>query len=251
MGMKQEVLFLGTGGSMGVPMIGCECRVCFSKDERDRRCRSSILLKMGEKRFLIDPSPDIRQNALKYGIQRLDGVLITHAHEDHIGGLNDLRPYYIQNEKKPMPMIVSRNTFDLISGRFFYLMDRFKPQILEDLTGTFLLDGEEIHYFTYSQQGVPVTGFRWRDFAYITDIKEYSEDIFHLLKGVKILVLSALHTEGSAMHFSVAEAIAFSERIGPRELYLTHISHDLSHQEMNESFPISIQCAYDGLKIYV
>ncbi len=249
--MKQEILFLGTGGSMGTPMIGCECPVCLSKDERDQRFRSSILLKIGEKRLLVDPSPDIRQVALKYTIQALDGVLVTHGHEDHVGGLNDLRPYYIQGGKTPMSLIASTNTFDHISGRFSYLLDRFKPVILEDLMGTFLIDGEEIHYFTYSQQGVPVTGFRWRNFAYITDIKEYNEDIFHHLKGVKILVLSALHTEGSSMHFSVEEAIAFSERVGPEQLYLTHISHALSHKEMNENFPISIQCAYDGLKIYV
>jgi phosphoribosyl 1,2-cyclic phosphate phosphodiesterase len=249
--MKQEVVFLGTGGSMGTPVIGCECPVCISKDPRDMRYRSSILFRMGEKQFLVDPSPDIRAAALKYDIRTLDGVLVTHAHEDHVGGLNDLRPYYIQTEKTPMSLIASRNTFDILSSRFSYLMDRFVPEILEDLSGTFLLNGEEIHYFTYSQQGVPVTGFRWRDFAYLTDIKEYGEEIFQELKGVKTLVLSALHTEGSPMHFSVEEAIAFSERVGPRELYLTHISHAISHKEMNESFPISIQCAYDGLKIYV
>jgi len=247
--MKNSVLFLGTGASMGTPAIGCKCQVCSSKDKKNKRLRSSILLKMHGKNFLIDVSPDFRQTALMYQISDLDGVFLTHFHENHVGGMNDLRPLFFMHNHKPLPLILSENTLDIVQMRFSYLMNRFDLHIIKDLEGVRRFCEVEFCYFTYYQNSIPVNGFRFGDFAYITDIKDYSDEIFQKIKGVKVLVLSLLQEEGTAMHFSYDEAIDFIEKSGAIKCYLTHISHAVSHEEMNKKLPSNIELAFDGLEL--
>lgn len=234
---------------MGVPMIGCKCPVCLSPNEKNRRLRSSALLKINGLRFLIDVAPDVRQMVLKHKIDHLDGIFLTHYHEDHIGGLNDLRPYFFFQNGKPLSLILSENTLDVVGMRFSYLMNRFELDVLKELKGRGNLLGCEFNYFTYSQNAIPVNGFRFGDFAYITDIKDYSEDIFEEIKGVKVLVLSLLQERGTPMHFSFEEAMAFIEKSGVEKCYLMHISHEMEHEEMNQKLPSNVKMAYDGLEI--
>ena len=258
--MKGEFLFLGTGGSSGVPMIGCECAVCTSTLSQNNRLRSSGLIQIEGKSFLIDAGPDFRQQALKHKIHHLDAVLFTHAHSDHISGIDDLRAYYILHHKR-IPCILSQETYEEIKLRFHYLVQphvegksfpaQLDFQILKGDTGTFVHEGIEIGYFTYFQSEIKVTGFRFGNFAYVSDIKTYSEKIFDSLQGVETLVLSALRHEPSPMHFSIEEAIAFARRVGARMTYLTHLAHDLEHNETNALLPPDVRMGYDGLKIPV
>lgn len=247
--MTSTLLFLGTGGSTGTPTIGCKCDVCRSVSGKNHRFRSSALLNFRGKTFLIDVSPDIRQTSLKFGIDYLDGIFITHFHEDHVGGMNDLRPFFFLHDEKPLPIVMSQNTSDMVYARFAYLMNRFDRIILDSLKGSSSLHGVDFRYFTYSQQGVPVNGYRFGDLAYITDIKEYSKDIFEELKGVKTLVLSMLHERGTDMHFSLNEALDFIRASKVPTTYLTHISHNLDHDTINAKLPPGVQLAYDGLKL--
>lgn len=245
--MKSEFLFLGTGGSTGTPTIGCKCDVCVSANGKNRRLRSSGLLNIQGKTFLIDVSPDIRGTSLAYGIDHLDGIFITHFHEDHVGGMNDLRPFFFLCDEKPIPIFMSENTFEVVSMRFSYLMNRFDIKILDGLRGKSSLHGVDFRYFTYSQQGVPVNGYRFHDFAYITDIKEYDKEIFEELKGIQHLVVSMLHERGTEMHFSLEEALNFASQAKATHTYLTHISHHLDHDRTSAKLPKNIQLAYDGL----
>lgn len=246
-----KALFLGTGGSMGTPVIGCKCPVCLSTDPQNQRLRASILLEEEKRKFLIDVSPDIRSVCLKFDIDRLDGIFLTHYHEDHIGGLNDLRPHFFHRKKKPIPLFLSQNTYDQVLSRFSYLMDRFAPVLLKGERGDEEGDNFPFSYFTYFQEGVPVTGYRMGKFAYVTDIKEFKEEIYKELEGVETLVISALNEVGSLMHFSVEEAVRFAQKAHVHKCYLTHISHEMEHNRLREALPSWIQPAYDGLTIDV
>jgi len=247
---------LGTGASAGIPVIGCKCDVCQSADPYNKRLRPSALVKAHGKILLIDPCPDFRQQALKYSVDRLDGVLITHVHFDHTGGIDDLRAYYVLAEQ-PLPCLVPQHTFDDLLHRYYYLFQprgsnsslpaQLKFQILEGTTGVAEFLGVQIGYFSYAQGGVSVTGYRFGDFAYISDIREYPETIFDDLQGVRVLVLSALRFTPSHLHFSVDEAIDFSEKVGAEEVYLTHIAHDIDHEKGSAYLPSNVSLGYDGL----
>jgi phosphoribosyl 1,2-cyclic phosphate phosphodiesterase len=256
--MKGKLLFLGTGGSLGVPIVGCECMVCSSSSPFNKRFRPSALIEIEEKRFLIDAGPDFRSQLLKYQIKALDGVLLTHAHHDHTAGVDDLRVLYYRSQRS-LPLLLSGETAEEIKLRYSYIFqsghayDQLTPrltlQLLPDLEGEVTFEGFRVQYVTYKQGGMSVNGFRFGDFAYLSDIRDFSPTIFNQLKGVKTLVISALRHQSSRLHFSVDEAVSFADELGVKKGWITHISHELDHDETNKYLPPHIRVAYDGLQI--
>ena len=255
--MTDTCLFLGSGASMGIPMVGCGCPVCQSNNPKDKRLRCSVLLKIGGKSILIDTSPDFRQQALKFGIIKLDGVIWTHAHQDHTGGIDDLRPLFLWN-KTPLPCLLSEPTYHDLQIRFHYLFKeinnnpslrpRFDIRVVPP-NGSLDFLGIKIEFFTYLQLGMEVLGLRIGKFAYIIDIKDFESTLFDRLKGVETLVVSALRYEPSPLHLSLNEAVAFGREVGAKNIYFTHIAHEIGHTEGQKKLPEGFQLAYDGLEI--
>ncbi len=256
--MNGTFLFLGTGGSAGVPVIGCSCAVCRSTSSYNHRLRPSGLLKIDGKTLLIDVGPDFRTQALKYGIDHLDGLILTHTHYDHIAGIDDLRTFYLKTRKK-LPCLLSRMSLDDLEKRYYYLFHpigtvptlsaQLEIHLLPHAQGEGEFLGIKIGYITYKQGGCQVNGFRFGNFAYITDIREFENSIFESLVGVKTLVISALREESSPLHLSLQEAIDFVKKVGARRTWITHISHSLDHESTNRKLPKSIQLGYDGLEL--
>lgn len=254
--MKGKFLLIGTGASTGVPMIGCACSVCTSGLER---LRPSALVTVGEKHLLIDAGPDYRQQALKYGITTLDGVLLTHAHFDHVAGLDELRVYHFNGGIKRMPLLLSQETFESIKERFNYLMEeqkdgsilstRFQFHVLQKPVGSVTFESVPVEFFTFSQVGMRVLGFRFGTLAYVSDISEYDERIFESLDGVKILIIDALKEEKSRAHFSLSEAMGFAQKCGAEKVYFTHIAHEMDPRVVSQKLPSNMQPAYDGLEL--
>ena len=243
---------------MGVPVIGCTCPVCTSPSQYNKRKRPSVLCSIGEQRLLIDCGPDFREQALKFGVNHLDGVLFTHGHNDHSVGVDDLKAYCLRT-KNPMPCLLSKETEKELKQRFAYLfeerepyaglMTRFAMQRLEREQGSVVFQGVVINYFSYQQLHMRVDGFRLGDLAYVSDIREFNPSIFEELKGVRTLVLSALRFAPSRMHFNVDEAIEFAKKVGAEKTWLMHIAHELDHEKGNAYLPKDIRMAYDGLEI--
>lgn len=258
--MIQKLLFIGTGSSLGIPVIGCHCEVCLSTHKKNKRWRSSAILNWQGKKILIDASPDLRSQALHYHIEHLDGVILTHAHYDHTAGLDELRIFHFLN-KKPLPCLMSVATADNINPRFSYMFEsqfgevkgssRLEQHLLQGKFGKTHFLGIPIKFLTYTQLGMEVNGFVLGSLAYVTDIKEYDSKIIHSLKGVKTLVLSALRQTPSHMHLSIDEAVAFAQEVGAEKTWLTHIAHELEHEKTNHSLPSAVQLAYDGLEIEI
>ena len=256
--MHGQFLFIGTGGSAGVPAIGCSCEVCKSPLPENKRLRSAGLLKVGGKTLLLDVGPDFREQALKFKIDHLDGVLITHPHFDHVGGLDDLRVYYFI-QKCALPCLLSQETLDDLKLRYHYMMRPLEPgksisaqidfEVLETDFGHREFQGVPIQYMSYFQTTTKVTGFRVGNFAYVSDMREYTDELVRSLKGVKILVLSALRHVPTLMHFSLEEAIAFARRVGSETTYLTHLAHDLEYNTTNALLPPDVRLSYDGMEI--
>lgn len=242
---------------MGIPVIGCDCKVCTSSHTEDKRLRSAGLLSLYNKNILIDCGPDFRQQAIREGIHRLDGVIITHAHNDHTASIDELRVFYMRTGK-PIPCLLSEDTAEDLRIRFDYifsstaknvLVPKVELVVLPNERGEILFEGMTFKYFTYEQAKMQVNGFKIGNFAYITDIHDYPESIFDDLKGVEILVLSALRFTPSHLHLTVDEAVDFAHRAGAKQTWLTHIAHELQHEQTNAYLPPDVRMAYDGLKI--
>lgn len=256
MTFKGSGLFLGTGSSAGIPVVACRCEVCRSHNSKNKRLRPSILLQLEDKFFVIDPGPDFRQQALMYHIDHLDGAIISHIHYDHSAGLDELRSYYFVSGE-PMPCLVSKPTMDDLKVRYHYLMEppleggslsaRVEFQILQADRGKTTFQGAKVQYFTYSQADTSVNGFRFGDFAYVTDIRSYPDTLFQDLQGVHTLILSALRYTPSHLHFSVDQAIDFAHRVQAKRTFLTHIAHEIEHERCSSYLPEDIVLAYDGL----
>lgn len=254
--MKGKLLFLGTGGSVGIPVIGCSCEVCHSNDPANKRLRPSALLRIEQRQFLIDAGPDFRMQALRTGITKLDGLLLTHAHHDHTAGIDDLRPIYYRRST-PLPVLLSSATAEDIRMRYSYLFEsndknfilRLHLQLLTGQTGSTFFENLPIQYVTYMQGGMLVNGYRIGDLAYLSDICQFPPSIFEDLKGVRYLIISALRYTPSPLHFSVDEAIDFANQLKAEKVWLTHISHELEHHQANAYLPPHMHLAYDGLEI--
>lgn len=258
MKIKGRFLFLGTGGSMGIPVIGCECAICLSPSPYNQRLRPSALLKVMGKNILIDCGPDFRCQMLQHHIKHLDGLIFTHAHYDHTGGFDEIRIINARS-KKPLPCLLSKATAEDLKMRFPYIFDTTAPMItittrtdmqyLESTNGSMDFLGIPIQYMTYEQGGMLVNGFRFGNLAYISDIKHYPDTIFENLKGLETLVISCLRYEPSILHFNIDEAMAFAQKVGARQTLFTHIAHELDHELTNSKLPSNYQLAYDGLEI--
>jgi phosphoribosyl 1,2-cyclic phosphate phosphodiesterase len=254
--MRGTFLFLGTAASAGIPVIGCECGVCTSSSPYNQRLRTAGVVKVAGRTLLIDIGPDFRQQALKAKIDAPSGLLLTHTHYDHIAGIDELRIFNVR-AKKPFPCLLSRESQADLKQRYAYLFrptrdDASTPaqlalQVLDGDAGEAEFLGVKIGYMSYFQGGMKVNGFRIGDFAYVSDIREYTDSVFHALQGVRKLVLSALRLEPSRVHFSLDEAVAFARRVGAEETRLTHLSHSVEHESTNRALPPEVQLGHDGL----
>ncbi len=253
--MKSFFLFLGSGGSAGVPLLGCRCLVCLSRDRRNHRLRSSGILGINDKFFLLDPGPDYRQQALQHDIRQLDGVLITHSHYDHIAGFDDLKVYSFLH-KKPLPCLLSKYSYESLASNFPHLVqslclekDHFRFQVIENDFSEVIFESHRWQVMTYEQGEVKVTGYRIGNFAYVIDLHTFSNEIFSSLQGVDTLVVSAWRNKTSLTHLDREVVLNFISKVGAKENWLSHISHQFDHKETSKELPPGIRLAYDGLKI--
>lgn len=251
-----RITFLGTGTSQGVPVIACPCDVCHSEDKHDKRLRSSILIAYNKHTIIVDTGPDFRYQMLREEVNQLDAILMTHSHKDHVAGLDDVRAFnYLQQQS--IPIYSNKATHDALRKEFYYAFSDYKypgiPQLeLEEIYPgkSFELYGKEILPIEVLHFKMPVLGFRIDNFAYITDAKTISEESFSLLEGVEILVLNALQREPHISHLTLEEAIAVSNKINPKQTFLTHISHRFGkHDHIQSTLPKGIFVAYDGLTL--
>lgn len=256
--MKARVIVLGSGTSHGVPMIGCTCAVCRSDDPRDRRTRPSIVIDVeGGPAILVDTSTDLRHQALAHGLTRVDAILYTHSHADHIMGLDDVRRFNVM-QHGAIPAYADQRTTNDLKRAFSYVFDPPAeqgggiPQLsLTTVNGRFAVGGVDVQTVPVFHGARPILGFRLGSFAYLTDCNRIPDEAWPLLDGVDVLILDALRHRPHPTHFTVAEALQVVERVKPRQTYLTHICHDLPHAATNASLPPGVELAYDGLSLSV
>ncbi|WP_214069996.1 MBL fold metallo-hydrolase [Mucilaginibacter sp. dw_454] len=252
-----KVTFLGTGTSQGVPVIACGCEVCTSADTRDKRLRSSILIEAEDKIVVIDSGPDFRYQMLRANVQRLDAVVYTHEHKDHVAGMDDIRAFNFK-QQEPMNIYADARVQAALMREFPYVFAEFKypgiPQVNIHPIGLDPFDIGSIHFIPIEvlHYKLPVLGFRINDFTYITDAKTVSPEEKEKIKGTKILVINALQMQSHISHFTLDEAVAFAQEIGAETTYFTHISHRLGkHADVELTLPPGIKLAVDGLQINI
>lgn len=246
---------LGSGTSVGVPTIGCTCKVCTSDDPRDRRLRPSVCVRWDNHTVMIDTGPDFRQQALAHGIRTIDAVLYTHPHADHILGIDDLRPFNF-HQKEPIPIHASATCLDVIRHVFSYIFHDGPTQSSRPKIRTHVFDGSPIDVHGVEFLPVPVRhgngechGFRFGRAAYLTDHSEIPEESLPLLEDLDVLFLDGLRYKPHPTHSTVDQSLRTVERLKPRLTYLTHISHDLLHQRAESLLPPHVRLAYDGLEL--
>jgi len=247
------VKFLGTGTSQGVPVIACDCAVCTSPNPKDTRLRSAVLVQVAGRNIVIDTGPDFRYQMLREHVNRLDAVLFTHSHKDHVAGLDDIRAFNRQ-QGEAIAIYGTAEVHEALRREFYYAFSAKKypgvPQLeLHEITSEpFSLFGVEVVPIEVMHYMMPVLGFRIGAFTYITDAKTVVDSEIGKIRGTKVLVLNALQRDPHISHFTLDEAIAFAQRIGAERTYFTHISHRLGlHDDVQQELPEGIFLAYDGL----
>ena len=252
---KVKITFLGTGTSQGVPVIACECSVCSSPDPKDKRLRASLLVETSVNTFVIDAGPDFRQQMLNAKVKKLDAILLTHEHKDHIAGMDDLRAFNYKSQgaidiyaeervqaavRKEYAYVFSENHYPGVPKMALHTIDNFD----------FVIGGDSITPLRIFHYRLPILGFRIGDMAYITDANYISEETKEKLFGVKYLVINALRKEKHISHFSLAEALELVGEISPRKAFITHIGHQMGrHEDVNRNLPLNVTLAWDGQEV--
>lgn len=250
-----KLTFLGTGTSQGVPVVTCTCEVCSSDDFRDKRLRTSILIQSGDSDFVIDAGPDFRTQMLRESVRKLDAVLLTHAHHDHVSGLDDVRAFNY-SQKMSMPVYGTTSCLAHVKRYFDYAFEEDKypgvPEfnMIEIGHSSFDVKGINILPVPVMHGNLPINGFRIKNLAYITDASFIPESSMDILKSLDVLVINALRHRKHHSHFSFQEAFEVIEKLKPQKAYLTHISHIAGkHEILLTEMPARVQPAYDGLSI--
>ena len=249
-----KLTFLGTGTSQGIPVIGCDCETCASTDARDKRLRTSVLIETNQKTIVIDAGPDFRQQMLNAKVQKLDALLLTHEHNDHIIGLDDVRPFNFRY-KKHMSVYALERVQKELKIRFAYIFEKAPypgaPRLelkTIDKNHDFYVEDILVTPIEVLHGKMPVLGFRINDLVYITDAKTIADTSLEKMKNAKVLVLNALHFHAHHSHLNISEALAVIEKLQPQKAYLTHFSHKVGlHQKVSATLPSNVFMAYDGL----
>ncbi|MCS6832905.1 MAG: MBL fold metallo-hydrolase [Flammeovirgaceae bacterium] len=249
-----KVTFLGTGTSQGVPVIACACQVCKSMDFRDKRLRTSVHIELDGLSLVIDTGTDFRQQMLRANIQQLDAILFTHQHKDHTGGLDDIRPFYFKQRMKDIPIYAHKDVIAALRREYEYIFSEKKypgiasVETIEIENQPFYIKNIEIIPIQVMHHKLPIFGFRFKNFTYITDANYISPEEIKKIEGTEVLVLNALHHQPHLSHFTLAEALEVAKRIGARQTYFTHISHQMGlHRVVEKLLPPRFYLAYDGL----
>ena len=253
-----KVTFLGTGTSQGIPIIGCKCPVCKSVNVKDKRLRTSALVSVDGKNILIDIGPDFREQMLRNDVSRLDAILVTHAHRDHVAGIDDIRPYnYYQ--QSPIDIYARSNAIEAIRRDYAYIFaQHIYPGLPEanliEVSGTsvFQIGNTEVVPIEAMHKDMPILGYRMGRFAYVTDANYIAPTELDKIKGMDVLVINALRIEKHFSHFSLVEALEVIDFLKPRKAYLTHMSHEMGfYDEVSRQLPENVFLAYDGLTVEI
>lgn len=255
--MKIKVTVLGSGTSQGVPLIACNCLVCNSNNDKDKRLRSSIKIEVENKTFVIDSGPDFRQQMLRSNTKQLNALIFTHEHKDHIAGMDDIRAFNYVN-KYAIDVYATDRVEDALKREYAYIFSDEKypgiPEInlINIENKPFIVQDVEVIPIQVYHYKLPVLGFRFGDFTYITDANFINDDEKEKIKGSKVLIVNALRREQHISHFTLEEAIALGQELQVPQIYFTHISHQLGlHNEVEKELPPGFHLAYDGLEIVV
>ena len=252
-----KITFLGTGTSQGIPIIGSTHPVCLSKNSKDKRLRSSLMLEWGSYCFIIDCGPDFRQQMLQEKVTKIDGILFTHEHSDHTAGLDDIRPF--THRMGEMPLYIPERIVLNLEQRFYYIFTKENrypgaPSISANtiVNKPFILGDKEVIPIEFMHGLLPIFGYRIDNFAYLTDLKSITDKEREKLYDLEVLIVNALRIEEHPTHFNLEEALAFIAELQPKKAYLTHISHKLGfHDEVEKQLPEAIELAFDGLHIEI